>query len=177
MSGDRDSWDTVIGGIPIAFDMAGDGLAKFVTKGRLGSDKTLVLSLTREQLRGLGAWALRAAGPEPPPEDADGDVIAEAIDRERASARAATSVVPVCESFLAEVEEVCAALEARRAFGLAKYGKPLQRGNGRDHLRDSLDELLDAMAYAHAADDWDLYDSARRAVVVAIRKTQAKEVK
>ena len=154
----RDNWDTVIGGIPVAVDMADDGFAKFISKSRLDAETVLVLSLTRDQLRGLGAWALRTAGPEPSPEDAEGDVIAEVIAREEGG---------VLEPLLRD----------RRVFGLAKYGKPLARGNGRDHLRDSLDELLDAMAYAHAADDWDLYDSSRRAAVVAIRKIQAKEVK
>jgi hypothetical protein len=42
----------------------------------------------------------------------------------------------------------------RRAKGLLTYGVPLQRGDGRDHLRDLLDELLDAMAYAAALGRW-----------------------
>jgi hypothetical protein len=42
----------------------------------------------------------------------------------------------------------------RRAKGLLTYGAPLQRGDGRDHLRDLLDELLDAMAYAAALGRW-----------------------
>jgi hypothetical protein len=40
---------------------------------------------------------------------------------------------------------------ARRALGVARYGTPLQRGNGRDHLRDALEEALDLMAYLQAA--------------------------
>ena len=39
---------------------------------------------------------------------------------------------------------------ARRALGVARYGTPLQRGNGRDHLRDALEEALDLMAYLKA---------------------------
>ena len=41
--------------------------------------------------------------------------------------------------------------EARRALGVARYGTPLQRGNGRDHLRDALEEALDLMSYLQAA--------------------------
>lgn len=39
------------------------------------------------------------------------------------------------------------ACEQRHAFGIAKYGTPLQVENGRHPLRDARDELLDAMAY------------------------------
>jgi hypothetical protein len=45
-------------------------------------------------------------------------------------------------------DEVCDDLAARKAFGLAKYGTPLQPFNGRDMLRDLYDELLDASVYA-----------------------------
>jgi len=38
-------------------------------------------------------------------------------------------------------------LRDRMAFGLAKYGTPLQKSNGRDHRHDSFQELLDAIAY------------------------------
>ncbi len=38
-------------------------------------------------------------------------------------------------------------MEARKAFGLAKYGALLQAGNGRDALQDLYDELLDAIVY------------------------------
>jgi hypothetical protein len=38
-------------------------------------------------------------------------------------------------------------IEQRRAKGIATYGKPLQTFNGRDPLRDRLDEQLDALAY------------------------------
>jgi hypothetical protein len=38
-------------------------------------------------------------------------------------------------------------IRERAAFGLRKYGTPLQVGNGRDPLADALEELLDAAAY------------------------------
>lgn len=41
------------------------------------------------------------------------------------------------------------AMEARRAFGVEKYGTPLQRDNNRDHLTDCRDEALDLTVYAH----------------------------
>ncbi len=43
---------------------------------------------------------------------------------------------------------VADALAARRALGLTRYGSLLQPFNGRDCLRDLLDELLDAIVYA-----------------------------
>lgn len=42
---------------------------------------------------------------------------------------------------------VIADMEARKAFGLRKYGTLLQAHNGRDALRDLYDELLDAIVY------------------------------
>lgn len=36
---------------------------------------------------------------------------------------------------------------ARRAFGIAKYGTPLQRENGRNYTRDALEEALDLAVY------------------------------
>lgn len=74
--------------------------------------------------------------PQPPPIPADGDVWAELIA-------------------LYEKDEIpgplLALMRDRRRFGIAKYGTPLQRGNGRDHRADLMQELLDALAYAQAA--------------------------
>jgi len=42
-------------------------------------------------------------------------------------------------------------MEARKEFGLRKYGTILQPGNGRDHLEDALDELADALVYLRCA--------------------------
>ena len=39
----------------------------------------------------------------------------------------------------------------RRKQGIAKYGTPLQRDNGRDHRLDALQEALDGWVYAVAA--------------------------
>jgi hypothetical protein len=38
-------------------------------------------------------------------------------------------------------------MEARKTFGLRKYGALLQAHNGRDALKDLYDELLDAIVY------------------------------
>lgn len=38
-------------------------------------------------------------------------------------------------------------IEARREFGIKKYGTPLQAFNGRDALMDLYQELLDAVCY------------------------------
>ncbi len=46
---------------------------------------------------------------------------------------------------------VIADMEARREFGIAKYGTPVQVENGRDHLTDALQEALDLVVYLRAA--------------------------
>jgi hypothetical protein len=46
-----------------------------------------------------------------------------------------------------------AAMEARRLFGIAKHGTPVQRENGRDHGIDALQEMLDAAVYFEAWDE------------------------
>lgn len=38
-------------------------------------------------------------------------------------------------------------LERRKAFGLTKYGTPLQPHNDRKHLEDALDEMADTLVY------------------------------
>lgn len=38
-------------------------------------------------------------------------------------------------------------IKSRKAFGKEKYGTELQAGNGRDALKDMLDELIDAAVY------------------------------
>ena len=40
--------------------------------------------------------------------------------------------------------------DARRDLGIARYGVPLQRDNGRDHALDAYEEALDLLAYVHA---------------------------
>lgn len=47
---------------------------------------------------------------------------------------------------------VLAWMEERRALGIERYGQPLQRGDGRDHLVDARQELLDAVVYLWACD-------------------------
>jgi hypothetical protein len=71
--------------------------------------------------------------PQPDPVRAEGDVWAEII-----SNLAPDDVLrPLC------VE--------RRQQGIDRYGTPLQRGNGRDHVADALQEALDGAVYARAA--------------------------
>ena len=45
---------------------------------------------------------------------------------------------------------VMADMEARRQFGIAKYGQPVRADNGRDHLVDVYQELLDTCVYIKA---------------------------
>jgi hypothetical protein len=42
---------------------------------------------------------------------------------------------------------VIADMEKRNAFGVAKYGTPLQPFNGRDALQDAYEEILDLCVY------------------------------
>ena len=42
--------------------------------------------------------------------------------------------------------------EERRRQGIERHGVPLQRGNGRDHEADAIQELVDAICYLRAAD-------------------------
>ena len=62
-------------------------------------------------------------------------------------------------------------MEARRELGIARYSVPLQRDNGRDHLFDLQEELLDAMAYAQAANA-DLVVDAVRQLLLALVHTR-----
>jgi hypothetical protein len=48
-------------------------------------------------------------------------------------------------------ERLLALYRARREQGIARYGVPLQADNGRDHLVDALQELVDAVVYLAAA--------------------------
>jgi hypothetical protein len=42
---------------------------------------------------------------------------------------------------------VIADIQSRKDFGLAKYGTPLQAGNGRDGLKDAYEEAIDLLVY------------------------------
>ncbi len=48
------------------------------------------------------------------------------------------------------VDLVIADLIERKAMGVAKYGMPHRAGNGRDHLVDLAQELMDALVYLRA---------------------------
>lgn len=48
-------------------------------------------------------------------------------------------------------KDVIADMEARREFGIKKYGKPVQVGNGRDALTDAYQEVLDLAVYLKQA--------------------------
>lgn len=74
---------------------------------------------------------IAALGAQPAPIPAAGDVWQEVIDAE-------------------PLAELRALYTARRALGVERYDTPLQRGNGRDNLRDALEEALDLLVYLHA---------------------------
>lgn len=59
-------------------------------------------------------------------------------------------------------DRLLALVEARKQFGLRKYQTLLQAGNGRNHLADALDEIVDLAVYLQTElDERDLI--ARRA--------------
>ena len=90
---------------------------------------------------------IAALGAHPAPIPATGDVWQEVIDAEP----------------LAELREL---YTARRALGVERYSTPLQRGNGRDNLRDALEEALDLLVYLHAEH---LYGEAETVRALVIR--------
>jgi hypothetical protein len=81
--------------------------------------------------------ALAALQPEPPPTPGTGDLWLDVIAR---------TTDPVLRELYV----------ARRAQGLARYGVPLQRDNGRDHLVDALQEAVDLVVYLEAAEQREL---------------------
>jgi len=81
--------------------------------------------------------ALAALQPEPPPTPGTGDLWLDVIER--------TTDPVLRELYL-----------ARRAQGLARYGVPLQRDNGRDHLRDAVQEAVDLVVYLEGAEQREL---------------------
>ena len=78
--------------------------------------------------------------PEPPPRVGTGDVWIEVI-----------TAVGRVSRLLPTLDGLREDMWSRWRFGLAKYGTPLQRDNGRDHMADALQEALDLVAYAWAA--------------------------
>lgn len=54
----------------------------------------------------------------------------------------------LCKSLQKDPAEL---MEARKNFGLEKYGTTLTAWNGRDSLADALDELADALVYLRCA--------------------------
>jgi len=98
--------------------------------------------LSREAAREAALALAVAASSEPAPEASSGDVWAEVIIHYVTEAEHDETVVEW--------------MRARREFGIAKYGTPLQRDNGRDPVADLRDELLDGCAYALAAGNHDI---------------------
>ena len=72
---------------------------------------------------------LRLIAPQPPPANEAGDLWADIIARE-------------------QDPELRALFAARREQGIAKYGRPLGVGNGRDFRADAIQEALDGLVYA-----------------------------
>jgi hypothetical protein len=104
-----------------------DGWVYLLDHTRRVSDACAAAERERDEARAELA-ALRPT--QPPPNGGEGDCWQELID----------SVGP--EHPLRD------AMIARRAVGIARYGQPLRRDDGRDAALDLREELLDAAAYA-----------------------------
>ena len=102
------------------------------------------------------ASAATLIAPQPAPLHASGDVWSEVI----ADLPEGHILRPLCE--------------ARRLFGIEKYGTPVQRANGRNHLVDALQEALDLMVYLRAADGPGQHRA--RGIATAIAEDLAGEV-
>ena len=63
---------------------------------------------------------------------------------------------------------------ARRALGVARYGTPLQRGNGRDEVRDTDEELADALVYAQAEGDSETVEDCKRIMRRRLRRREGR---
>lgn len=98
--------------------------------------------LSREAAREAAVAFAVASSSEVAPQASSGDVWAEVIIYYRSRAEHDATVLDW--------------MRARREFGIAKYGTPLQRDNGRDPVADLRDELLDGCAYALAAGNHDI---------------------
>lgn len=70
------------------------------------------------------------------------------IPRERLRLREGDQPLPVPNDAPDVQSALIAEIEARRNLGIQRYGTALQPFNGRDSLRDLLDELLDGATYA-----------------------------
>ena len=90
----------------------------------------------RREVLDRGVSVMNALDPQPDPVAASGDVWAEIIAE------------------LPEGHVLRPLAIARRQQGIERYGVPLQRDNGRDHLMDALQEALDLMAYLRAGNLW-----------------------
>lgn len=72
--------------------------------------------------------------------------------------------------------EIAADVEDRIRIGERKYGKRLQSFNGRDAMKDTYDEVLDALNYAkqvqiEGLDDGELFDRIA-AVTISVKAKQ-----
>lgn len=100
--------------------------------------------------------------PQPPPAPAPEHAIG-------AHDRAIASLYDGCDMFSA-TDHLAAVylLKQRKQLGIAKYQTVLHRDNGRDNTRDLLEELADAVAYAHNADHRPLIKICEWALLAAV---------
>lgn len=104
--------------------------------GKMSEDRREFYGCTATGKGGIALRVHAATNPAPTPNDRP-PVWPEAI----AFARREQGAGPVLDQLVAD-------MEARHRVGVARYGVPLQPGNGRDALLDVYEEELDRVAYA-----------------------------
>lgn len=109
---------------------------------------------------------------EPPPKDSTGPGMHDLVIQE-------LMLGPIDDATLAVVD----LMKDRKVFGLKKYNKPLQAFNGRNPLKDLIDELGDALVYARqlwqekpaARDNFDLYRAVLHMTKAVMEKSIAEK--
>lgn len=109
-----------------------------------------------QRIPGSRPLAPRPLDPQPAPLPGVGDVWQEVID----GLDLDDPIRPICI--------------ARRALGMANYGTPLQRGNGRDEVRDTDEELADALVYAQAEGDLETVEDCKRIMRRRLRRREGR---
>lgn len=136
---------------PYAVELA--GLADDIEAGRVVRIAIEITVLPRTKPPTLPA-------PQPAPAGGQGDVWQEVID---------------VEHFRFDSDpRLIQRWEERRRIGIERYGVPLGRYDGRDPVRDLLEELDDAIVYAARIDWSDIADDLRLVLIRALDRVGAR---
>lgn len=82
----------------------------------------------------------------------------------------AVSAHDIAAASLRSRPDAVALILERKELGLRKYGVILHHANGRDIRRDVLEELADAVCYAHLTDNMRLIRVTEAALLIALNE-------